>query len=428
MSKKKQSNPSLRGNKALEKRIERLLSSAYENVPFYNNLFNDIAGEEDELNYDFFSKLPIYDKETIRNTGWVNFVSGEYLDDNYDIKKSPKLRIETTSGTTGVPMKVLWNKNDFLLSTVNLWNHRLKFGVSPASRYCTSLKHVPNGKTYLIDGNKLTFTSMLFSNETVSEIIEAINDFQPEWLFMQNSVLFTLLYWGEKLGMCFPDSVKYIEYMGEPLNPYYRKYIETRTKAQSANMYGCTEAGIISYECSHLRNHLLPENVFVQIVNETGKEVEDGEDGFVCVTGLHNTAMPVLRYRLNDIACIDRKHNCPCCNSNPIISIKSARMPEFLILDDWDYCDKWALYAPANKENQLIDEHPDDIAFNFKIDSLDHYNLYVYKNPNNIEDIGKVIEELFINYGLPFVRFTVHESKEYDSSMMAGILRMRNKE
>ena len=81
---------------------------------------------------------------------------------------------------------------------------------------------------------------------------------------------------------------------------------------------------------------------------------EDGEDGFVCVTGLHNTAMPVLRYRLNDIACIARKHNCPCGNPNPIINLKSARMPEFLILDDPEQCDGWALYAPANKENQLI--------------------------------------------------------------------------
>ena len=98
-------------------------------------------------------------------------------------------------------------------------------------------------------------------------------------------------------------------------------------------------------------------------------------------------------------------------------------MPEFLILGDPELCYGWAMYAPANKEIKLIKELPEDIAFNFIMDSLDHYDLYVYKNPNRVENIERIIEDLFIIYGLPNIKFTVHQSGEYDSSKMSGILR-----
>lgn len=403
--------------------IERVLKSAYETTPYFNNLINEISEDEDELNADFFSKLPVFDKGTIRRTGWLNFISGDYLDSDYRLKKGPRARIETTSGTTGTPMKILWNNNDYFSSIMNHWKFREKFGITPSSRYCTSLKHIPNGQAYQIEGNKLTFTSMLYSSETASNILGAINDFKPEWLFIQNSVLFTLLYWGEKIGMRFPESVKYIEYMGEPLSGYYRKYIEKRIYTPSSNMYGCTETNGISYECTYHNNHLLTDNVFVEIVDENGRELKEGEDGFVCVTGLHNTAMPILRYRLNDIAHIDKTYICPCGNRNPVITIKAARMPEFLMLDDPELCNGWAMYAPANKEIGLIEEQKGDIAFNFKMDSLDHYDLYVYKNPNRVENVERIIEDMLIVYGFPYIKFTVHQSDEYDSSKMSGILR-----
>ncbi len=58
---------------SLKAQFERVLKSAYETTPYFNNLINEISEDEEELNADFFSKLPVFDKGTIRRTGSVSY-------------------------------------------------------------------------------------------------------------------------------------------------------------------------------------------------------------------------------------------------------------------------------------------------------------------------------------------------------------------
>ena len=70
-------------NEATEKRILRVLNSAYENTPYFNNLINELICDDEDITINLFSRLPIFNKQTIREVGWPNFVSGEYLDGDY---------------------------------------------------------------------------------------------------------------------------------------------------------------------------------------------------------------------------------------------------------------------------------------------------------------------------------------------------------
>ena len=407
-------------------KIERVLLDAYNNTPYFNNIINDIVDESEEISVDVFSRLPIFNKQTIREIGWLNFVSSEYLDDDYRLLRVPSLRVERTSGTTGDPMQILWNQNDYFSSILNHWKYRSdNFEITPASRYCTSVKNIPGDRSYYIDGNKMLFSIKDFSYDSITEIIKGMNEFKPEWMYIQNSILFVLVYVARKLGLVFPDSIKYIEYMGEPICGYFRNEISKDIPAKTSNMYGCVETNGISLECVCGHNHLLPHNVYVEIVDEVGNVKEYGEKGFVCVTGLHNTAMPILRYRLNDVAIVKDGNNCPCGNPNPTIEIMAARMPEFLILDDQAIYDKASLYSPIGVGIELFEIEESDIAFTLKMNTLDHYEIQVYQNGDAVPDIEAIFKEIFDAYGLPNIKFMVTHTEECNLMNRVGVLRLR---
>ena len=407
-------------------KIERVLLDAYNNTPYFNNIINDIVDESEEISVDVFSRLPIFNKQTIREIGWVNFVSGEYLNDDYRLLRTPRVRVERTSGTTGEPMQILWNQNDYLSSIMNHWKYRSNnFGITPRSKYCTSMKNVPGGGVYHIDGNKMIFSIKDLTYDNITEIIKVMNEFAPEWMYIQNSILFVLVYAARKLGLNFPESLKYIEYMGEPICGYYRDEIAKTLSVRTSNMYGCVETNGISNECVCGRNHLLQDNVFVEIVDGDGKVKAEGERGFVCVTGLHNTAMPMLRYRLNDVAIIKSGDACPCGNPNPTIDIMAARMPEFLVLDNQNIYSKASLYSPIGIGIGLFEIKDSDIAFTLKMNSLDHYEIQVYKNGDVLSNIDEVFREIFDSYGLPNIKFVVKHTDQCDLMNRVGVLRLR---
>ncbi len=407
-------------------KIGRVLLDAYNNTPYFNNIINDLIGEDEEITVDVFSRLPLFNKQTIRELGWLNFVSGEYLDEDYRLLRSTNMRVERTSGTTGEPMQILWNQNDYFSSIMNHWKYRNdNFGITPASRCCTSMKNIPGGGAYYIDGNKMIFSVKDFTYDSIAEIIKGMTEFKPEWMYIQNSILFVLVYAARKLGLTFPDSLKYIEYMGEPICGYFRNETAKMIPVRTSNMYGCVETNGISNECVCGQNHLLPDNVYVEIVDEEGNVKINGEKGFVCVTGLHNTAMPMLRYRLNDVAVIKNGKKCPCGNQNPIIEIMAARMPEFLILDDKDVYPKASMYSPIGIGFRLFEIEDGDIAFTLKMNSLDHYEIQVYQNGDLVPDIEMVFKEIFDAYGLPNIKFVVKQTEECNLMNRIGVLRLR---
>lgn len=66
------------------------------------------------------------------------------------------------------------------------------------------------------------------------------------------------------------------------------------------NEYGAAELGVIAFEDSDGDMLLNEENLFIEVLDENGKEIEPGAEGEVVITCLYNRAMPFVRYRLGD--------------------------------------------------------------------------------------------------------------------------------
>jgi phenylacetate-CoA ligase len=88
------------------------------------------------------------------------------------------------------------------------------------------------------------------------------------------------------------------------------------------DVYGCEEVGYLALQCPrHDHYHVQSESVLVEILDDEGRPVPPGEMGWVVVTPLVNFAMPLLRYRIGDLAEVGPP--CPCGRGLPVL----ARVP-----------------------------------------------------------------------------------------------------
>jgi len=109
---------------------------------------------------------------------------------------------------------------------------------------------------------------------------------------------------------------------GEYVYQHERDIIEQATGVTFVNEYGCTEVGLIGFECEEHNLHVMAANIYLEVIKD-GKNVID-EEGDIHVTELHARSNPFIRYGLGDrgILCSER---CSCGRALPIIKILSGR-------------------------------------------------------------------------------------------------------
>jgi phenylacetate-CoA ligase len=98
--------------------------------------------------------------------------------------------------------------------------------------------------------------------------------------------------------------------------------------------YGCEEVGLIGCECERHRGmHINLDHLIVEFLREDGGEAEPGEMGFVVVTDLINDTMPMLRYRVEDLAS-PLPGACECGRGLPLMDRVAGRTADFLVRAD----------------------------------------------------------------------------------------------
>lgn len=110
------------------------------------------------------------------------------------------------------------------------------------------------------------------------------------------------------------------------LYPHMRDTIERVFSAPVFNRYGSREVGDIACECEcHQCLHANPYSHHVEILRKDGSHCTPGEVGEVVVTLLTNYAMPIIRYRIGDMAAW-AEHPCDCKRHWPSLQEVSGRL------------------------------------------------------------------------------------------------------
>ncbi len=131
---------------------------------------------------------------------------------------------------------------------------------------------------------------------------------RPEflWTYASNATALAL----EGRGRPWAKAVRGIFCNAESLSAHQRAIIEAATGCKPCSLYGATETGLIAVDCpAGGAMHVVAEAVKVEILNASGEPTAPGEIGEIVVTPLYNYAMPLIRYRLGDLA---RAASAPC--------------------------------------------------------------------------------------------------------------------
>ncbi|MCE7056478.1 AMP-binding protein [Algoriphagus sp. AGSA1] len=244
----------------------------------------------------------------------------EFNPDFLSISQREVVEYVTTSGTTGKPVTIALSKANLKRLAYNEARSLsiAGFTADDIVQITTTLdKGFMAGMAYYMGLTELGAAVLRAGQGSPEFHCEMIKQIQPTALVAVPSFL-------QKLGLSassFTHQIKKALCIGEPLRN--KDFSDNQLSINIAkcwdldlrSTYASTEMATAFTECSEKKGgHLLPELIILEILDEHGNEVADGELGEVTVTPLGVEAMPLLRFRTGDLA---RKYSSPCaCGRN----------------------------------------------------------------------------------------------------------------
>lgn len=320
------------------KQLEVLLNHASRTVPYYNKLFKEQKIKSGkQLDQEVWLSLPILKREVLQK---------QY--DHLISKSIPKIHGNTyttsTSGSTGMPVTVLkTGLVQFFWNAVKLRDHEWHER-NTEDRKHASIRFVeekdkaiaPEGLSVSSWGYPLNWlsppgmTALLNIESTITEQLEWTIKEDPEYLLSNPSNLYALAQAYEKSDKQLSKLEQLIT-ISECLDPEVREYCEKVFNKSIKDIYSSQELGYLALQCpEHNHYHVQSETVLLEVLNEKDEPCKVGEVGRVVVTGLHNFAMPLIRYDIGDYAEVGEP--CPCGRGLPVLKRIYGRVRNMLTL------------------------------------------------------------------------------------------------
>jgi len=312
--------------------LKRLVHHVENNVPFYRDYmksegitFSDIKTLDD------LSLFPLIDKFTIQSN-YDAFISSQ-------MTKS-QLLSRTTGGSTGTPLTVYADNDFFARDKANTEYYMRVFDLDIFSHRSVRLygdkigEHLINQKCYwyVSEERKLIMSCYHITRETVHAYVEALNEFNPQYIHTRPSSILPLAVAMEEAGLSLKIKLDAIFCDGEYLTEGQRKIIENTFSARLVNIFGHTEGSAVGVSCKDSNAlHFLPQVGIVEVLAPDGTPLtEPGSKGELVVTGFNNPAFPLIRYRTGDVV-VRGDTGCKCGRSYTMIKEIEGRMQDYVL-------------------------------------------------------------------------------------------------
>ncbi len=133
-----------------------------------------------------------------------------------------------------------------------------------------------------------------------------------------------------------------------------RQIVETGLGVPVNQAYGLNEFGIVAIRCPEQGNyHMCVEPCYMEITDDHGRQLPDGEQGHLILSGISNAAMPLLRYDTSDFARKD-EGPCLCGRTSPAFAGLEGRYRRLASLPDGTW-PRWS------RIQTLMSELPDSL-------------------------------------------------------------------
>ena len=347
------------------KKLNLLVKYAYKNVPYYNSLFKKLKINPDDIKaVEDIKKLPLLTKEDVRkNSDDLLSRSANKIFLNWDF----------TSGTAGKPLRFYRDLYSINFENAVLWRQKKWGGIDFPDRIAVlrdeqvvpfDVKKPPFWK-YSGPERKIFLSAYHICKKNTPDYVKAIEDFKPTAIEARAASLYSLSKLIKKKGISLRvSSVKAIFTSSEILLPEYKDLIEGVFNAPVYDYYGSTERVTAIHMCEYMAYHVVPEygiTEFLPLDDKSGKMEIVG-------TGLHNYAMPLLRYRTGDIVQLSEK-DCKCGRKFKVVQRIEGRLSDFFTLRDGRIISEvyFVLQGLRSviRESQIIQEDFDRIRLKF---------------------------------------------------------------
>ena len=305
------------------KHLRNIVKYAYKYTPFYHNLYKKNNVDISKIRtINDLGKLPIIKKEDI-SKHWNQLLS----------TKQGKSIKRYTSGTTGKPLMIRISYNLDVLDKANWFRRDLWAGYNGGyiARFVgdTPIKDCNDNqlfrKSFIM--KRVIFPTYCLSLEKISTMINSLKKLKIRHIQCYPSAGYVLAKFLEINEKYVPlDSVLY---SSEPMFTFQRKLIEERFKTKAFGFYGQAEEVFSALECEKGEYHLTMIDGILEII-KNGEKVSPGENGFTIVTSLHNYAMPLIRYALNDYTGY-KSEKCNCGRTSSLMYPVETKLEDFIV-------------------------------------------------------------------------------------------------
>ena len=372
--------------KLQSERMQKVCERVCSRVPFYKKKFDELGVKPGDIKtIQDVTKLPFTKKSDLRD----NYPYGLFAEPLENI-----VRIHASSGTTGKPTVVAYNRND-----ISLWAEVMARTYTCAGVTRTDV--VQNAYGYGL------FTGGLgahYGAERVGASVIPISggNTQKQILLLQD--------FGSTVLTCTPSFALYIYdvmcemkisldtiklrvglFGAEPWTDEMRREIEERLRVKAIDIYGLSEVigPGVSSECIEAQDglHLNEDHFYPEIINpQTGEQLPFGQEGELVITSMSREAMPLIRYRTGDITSLNPER-CACGRTTVRMKRVRGRADDMLII-------RGVNVFPSQVESVLL--RSEEVAPHYVIEvnrkgRMDELNVHVEVTPKFMEDMANKV-------------------------------------
>ena len=240
-----------------------------------------------------------------------------------------------TSGSTGQPFTFYRDPSSLACMDAVMYNAYAWHGVAAGERqarfwgmpFDAKKKREAVLKDFLM--NRIRLSAFNLTDTMFHRYYLKMCSFHPGYLYGYPSLIYEFARFCRERNHTFQHlDIKTVIVTGEKLVNSQRRVIEEVFTAKVVQEYGCSEIGVIAFDCPHGSMHVMSSNVIVEVVKD-GRSVID-EPGEIVVTELNARSFPFIRYKLGDLGVL-KSAPCRCGLTWPVVEIKEGRIDDYII-------------------------------------------------------------------------------------------------
>ena len=301
-------------------KLRHQLNHVYERSPLYRRKLDEAQIKPNDIRtMADIGRIPLTEKEELQQSQIENPPWGDFG----CIQPEEAIRVFQTSGTTGVPVRIMLNRKDWFDNFYEQFMHfRCGYGLTEKD-----ILFVPFNYGLFIAWwgfqaamEKAGLMIVPGGGQSTKDRLRAMVDWSATAVCGTPSYLLFMAETAATMGIDLAgSSIKKLVAAGEPgaAVPATKQAIEELWGAELFDDIGSTEGGNFGYECIRHQGTHVSEGLFIAEVldPETLNPLPDGETGELVLTNLSSESSPLIRYRMKDFVEFDREP-CECGRTN----------------------------------------------------------------------------------------------------------------